>query len=104
MAISTRLERTGMAFDDPDTFKLLKEAALSIDAQSGTQLSVQFGAHVLPDQSTTWKTARIWTQGTTRKIYDFASGPYIDMRIGSSGGAYWRIRSMVLDIQPQGRY
>lgn len=104
MAISTRLERTGMSFDDPDTFKLLKEAALSIDAQAGTQLSVQFGAHVLPDESTTWKPARIWTQGTTRKIYDFASGPYIDMRIGSSGGDFWRIRSMVLDIQPQGKY
>lgn len=104
MAISTRLERIGMAFDDPDTFKLFKEAALSIDSRTGTQLSIQFGAHVLPDESPTWKTARIWTQGTSRKIYDFASGPYIDMRIGSSVGEYWRIRSMVLDIQPQGKY
>lgn len=104
MPISTRLERTGMSFDDPDSFKLLKEVALAVDAQPGTLLSVQYGSHTLPDESPTWKTPRTWTQGTTRKVYDFASGPYLDLRIRSVVDQYWRIRSMSLAIEKQGRY
>jgi len=103
-AIATRLERVGMAFDDPSTFKTLKEVQPTIDAQTGTNLTFQYGAHVLADDPATWKTAKVWTQGTSRKVYDFASGPYLALRIGSSTGNYWRIRSMVLDMTPNGQY
>lgn len=99
MTISPLLERTGMHLDDPNTYKLLTEILPVINSSTGTQITFQFGSHLLADGLVTWRPPRTFTQDTTRRINDFTNGPFLALRLRSAQDRYWRIKSMVLDYE-----
>jgi hypothetical protein len=102
--IPSRFECTGIHLDMPERVKLLSGIYLTVDAIDGTQIQVQAGAAMLPNQYPTWKAPKVFTKGTSQKIDCFASGRYLAYRVGGVGVAGWRIRSGLLDVTKQGLY
>lgn len=97
-------ERIGMHLGEPDRVKLCRGVWLRIDGPSGTEISVQIGAAMKPDDSPTWSTAQTYTVGTSVKVDSFASGRYLALRLSSTGGGVWRLRGLELDVVMQGTY
>jgi hypothetical protein len=104
VAITSRMECRGVHLDDPQRVKLLKGIYLMLDAVDGAQVTVQPGSAMLPDAQPTWKAVKAFTKGTSQKVDCFTSGRYLAYRIGSSGRLGWRIRSMQIDVEPQGLF
>lgn len=102
--IRASAERIGMHLGEPDRVKLLRGVWLRIDGPAGTEVSVEVGAAMAPDESPTWQTAQTFTVGTSAKVDCFASGRYLALRLSSVGGGVWRLRGLELDVALQGGY
>lgn len=102
--ITALAERTGMHLGEPDRVKLLRGVWPRIDGPAGAQVSIQFGASMSPDVPPTWQPAATYTVGSSIKVDGFASGRYLALRLGSTGGVVWRLRGLELDVVPGGRF
>lgn len=98
------LERTGMAFDAPETVKTVRSIVPRVDAVPGTVIGFQVGGSMDAEVSPTWSAVSSYTVGTTRKVDLFATGRFLSVRAVSSTDQPWRIKSYDLDIQKQGNY
>ena len=98
------LERSGLAFDKPDVVKTLKSLVPRFDAVAGTVLSIQFGASMDTEVAPTWSSAITYTVGTTRKVDSFATGRFLAIRITSTSGQPWRLKSYDPEIIEHGTY
>lgn len=103
-AISSTLERSGMAFDDPERVKAIRSLVPRIDAPMGTQIQISFGASMTAEQSPTWSAPVTYTVGSSFKADSFAAGRFLAVRFSDSGGARWRIKSFTVDVVPMGTY
>ena len=103
-AVSASLERTGLAFDDPQRRKLVKGIWPRIDAPVGTVLSIQVGGTDDIEQQITWGEAFTYTVGTSLKADVFASGRYIGIRYSSTSVQPWRIHTELVDFKYLGPY
>lgn len=103
-AMDAVLERTGLHFDAPDKVKTVKAVYPRVDAPTGTVLSIEVGATMDPEQGTVWTAPVTYTVGSTYKADTFATGRFLALRISSSGGRPWRIRSYDMDIHVRGTY
>lgn len=103
-AVSAMLERTGMAFGDPDTVKLLKSMTPRVNASTGTVLTIQFGASLSAEVAPTWSDAITYTVGTDVKAFGFAQGRYLAYRVSSTSTQPWAVKSVDFDIQPTGKW
>jgi hypothetical protein len=103
-SFTATLDRTGMHFDAPETVKLCRGVRPKIDAAQGTVIKVQIGAAMVPDGSPTWQTPMNFTVGTDIEAHSFASGRFLALRMYTTGDAPWRVRSVQMDIVPQGAY
>ena len=103
-AISSTLERSGMAFDDPERVKAIRALVPRIDAPMGTQIQITFGASMTAEQSPTWGDPVTYTVGTSFKADSFAAGRFLAVRFSDSGGQRWRIKSFTVDVVPMGMY
>ena len=101
-AVSGLVERSGLTFGDAYTNKLLRAVYPRVDAPSGTVLTVQVGAAMVPDQAPTWSDPVQITVGSDQKADCFALGRYLAFRVSASRP--WRMRSLDLDVESSGAY
>jgi hypothetical protein len=97
-----RFERVGMHFEAPDTVKLIRGVRPRIEAAAGAVIKVQVGAAMLPGAYPTWQAAVDYTVGSSTQVDAFASGRYLALRMYSTSGIGWRVRSAEMDIVAQG--
>lgn len=98
------MERTGLTFDNPDQVKLLRSVVPRIDGVSGQTIYIQAGGALDAEGSYSWGTPVAYTIGTTRQASVMASGRFLAVRVYSTAGYNWRIRSMDLDVANMGAY
>lgn len=101
-AISSRMERTGLHLDAPDTVKTITRVWPRVDAVAGTQITVQVGGSMDPETAPTYGAAQTFTVGTDQKVDAFATGRYLAIKLAST--ARWRMRAMDLDVTQGGRF
>jgi hypothetical protein len=102
-AVNAVLERTGMAFGDPDRVKVLKSITPRVSAPSGTVLSIQMGASMSAEVDPDWSAPITYTVGSSvTKAFGFAQGKFLAYRVLSSSVQPWAVKSMTFDIQPMG--
>lgn len=98
------IERTGMAFDKPDTVKTVRAVVPRVDAVAGTVLTIQVGGSMDAEISPTWSPAFTYTVGTSRKADCFASGRFLSYRMSSATAQPWRMKSFDMEITEHGLY
>jgi hypothetical protein len=103
-SFTATFERTGMHFDAPETVKLCRGVRPKIDAAAGTVVKVQIGAAMVPDVDPTWQTPVDFTVGTAIEANAFASGRFLALRMYTTADTPWRVRSVQMDVVPQGAY
>lgn len=104
VALSNQFELRGLHLGDPERVKLLKHIHLTVDAPDGTTLNVQGGGSLLPDTYPIWRPVKRFVKGSSQRVNVFARGRYLAVRVGSAGGAGWRVRSGALDVEPLGLF
>lgn len=104
VAFTAKVERTGMAFDAPESVKLLKAIRPRIDGTTGGMVYIQAGGALDVEGPYTWGAPVPYTIGTTYKADLFATGRFLAYRIYSTGNLSWRVRSLDMDIQALGAY
>lgn len=103
-AIDAVMERTGIALDDPLTVKCLRSITPRVEAPTGTELTIEFGASMDAESAPIWNAPIPYTVGSTYKADGFATGRFLAVRISSAGGRVWRIKSMDFDVAAMGSY
>lgn len=103
-AYTSRLTRTGMSFDKPDTNKLIRAVYPRVEAAKGTQIQIEVGGQMDMESVVTWSPPVTYTVGSSYKADAFASGRFLAMRFTSLDNQPWRIRSIDLDIVERGTY
>ena len=98
------LERTGLAFDNPYSVKMLRSVYPRIDGPTGETLTIEIGAHMDMESSVTWSAPVTYTIGSTFKADSFATGRFLALRITSTSAFAWRIKSIDLDVLTLGAY
>lgn len=101
-SMSSYLERTGLAFDDAGSVKLIRSVRPRIDGMTGDVVQVQVGASMTPDAPPTWSNPVNFTIGSDIKADTFAQGRFLALRFSSSRP--WRIRSLDLDVVATGAF
>lgn len=102
--ISTSFERLGLSFGDPEIVKQCYGATLRVDAPAGTVLSVEGAYSNDVEGSWTYASPVTYTVGTSRKADFIVSGRFLGVRITSSAGGNWRIKSIGWNIKAAGDY
>lgn len=103
-SVTASLERTGMAFGDPDKYKLLDAITPRVSAAAGTVLTFQFGASDKAETAPTWSDPITYTVGTDTKAFSFANGRFLAYRITSTGTQPWSIKSMDFSVKTLGTW
>ena len=103
-AVEATLERSGMAFDAPEQVKVIRSVYPRIDAPAGTQVQITLGYSMDAEQAPIWGSPVTYTVGSTYKADAFASGRFLALRLSSTGGPRWRVKSLSLDLVAQGAY
>jgi hypothetical protein len=103
-AVEATLERSGMAFDAPEQVKVIRSVYPRIDAPAGTQVQITLGYSMDAEQAPIWGNPVTYTVGSTYKADAFASGRFLALRLSSTGGPRWRVKSLSLDLVAQGAY
>lgn len=104
------IERTGLNDFGPgyealvDRSKRCKRLWLDIDAVAGTQLQIYIGASRDPITAPTYEAAVTFTVGTDRWIDAFTCGIFLAYKISATGSAFWRVRSVAMEVQDAGAY
>ena len=104
VGVEARLERAGMAFDAPEQVKLIRSVIPRIDAPAGTVLQISVGGAMDAETLPIWGQPVTYTVGSSYKADAFAVGRFLALRIQSTSGAKWRMKSFSLDVIPQGAY
>ena len=98
------LERSGLAFDDPERIKLLRGIVPRVDAPKGTQIQVTFGASMTSEEPPEWEDPVTYTVGSSYRADSFVSGRFLAVRFSAPAGVRWRIKSWTADVVPGGLY
>ena len=101
---TAKVERTGLAFDAPDSVKLIKAVYPRIDGTTGSTLYIQAGGAMDVEGSYTWSDPIPYVIGTTYRADLFVSGRFLAYRVYSTDAFDWRIKSLDMDIQTMGAY
>jgi len=72
-----------------------------LEASAAQTFEISIGTSMSVDEPITWQAAQTYIYGTSRKVDVNKAGRFIGLRIRSNGNP-WRLRSLDLDIQPQG--
>lgn len=103
-SIEWMLERTGLAFDDPDTVKTMLSLTPRAQAATGTQFYVQLGGSMDAEVAPTWGEPILYTVGSTLKAYGFASGKFLAYRLYGSQSQPVAFKSIDVDLQARGKF
>lgn len=96
------LERVGMDMGDGTLVKVLRAIYPRIEAPQGSNVSIQFGASMLPNSEITWAAPVTFTPKVDIKADSFSSGRYLAVRL--SAATPWRMKTMTLDVEKSGSY
>jgi hypothetical protein len=97
------LERIGLAFDQPDTIKLIKGVRPRIYGTNGATVLIKIGGTNDPYQQPTY-TIMTHTIGSTISNDCLVSGRYISIRFESGTAAQWRLDSYDFDVDQGGKW
>lgn len=101
-SITAVLERTGLAFDDPELVKTIKSLVPRITAPQGSIVYITFGSQMDAEGAVEWGSRIPYTVGVTRKADGFATGRLLAVRIETEGGPKWSMKSYTADVVPRG--
>jgi hypothetical protein len=100
-AVTSTLERTGIALGDPQRVKYVRQVWPKFEGSGNIEISI--GTQMAADEAVTWRSPVTYTIGSTRKVDVNATGRFIGVRLrASSATDTWRLKSMEVDVQPQG--
>ena len=102
-AMSSTVEREYLSLGDAQRVKFIRSIWPRLEATVGQTFTVQVGTSMAVDEATTWQAAQTYIYGSSRKVDVNRAGRFMALRISTTGGP-WRIRSMDVDVQPQGMY
>lgn len=94
---TAKLERTGLVFDDAEYIKKIYKIEPSIEAPSGTQITIKIGNAAAPEATVTWGTGQTFTVGTDYKV-DFNNdanvGRFMGIQLTTTGDVSWRCHKL----------
>lgn len=99
VSMRASVERIGMHFDAPNAIKRISTVWPRIDAPAGTVVYVEVGQSKAPDVEPTWKPAKAFTVGTSKKVSVSVSGRFLSLRLSSTADAVWRVKGVDLDVE-----
>jgi hypothetical protein len=102
--LTAQLQRDYISFGDAQRVKFFRTLWPRFDGDSGQEISLQIGTSMSVNESPTWQTEQTYTLGTSRPLHVNRSGRFMHLRIRSSTGTVWKLRSMDVDLQPQGSW
>ena len=100
-AMSSLLEREYLSLGDAQRVKFIRTVWPRLEASVGQTFSIQVGTSMSVDEAITWQGAQTYTVGSSRKVDVNRAGRFMALRI-STVGDVWRLRSLDVDVQPQG--
>jgi len=98
------LERTGLAFDKPESVKTVSKIIPRIDAAAGTVLTIEVGGSMDAEVQPTYSPPFSYTVGTSYSVDAYATGRFLAFRITSTGQNAWRLKSFDMYIKTHGGY
>jgi len=105
VAITHRVERSGLDLGDPETVKLVRAVVPRVIGLTGTVLTIRIGAAPNDDDVITWSPPVTFTIGGSQKIDLFAQGRFLAFSVESTlDQAPWTITGMDFDYDTQGRF
>jgi len=99
---TAEIQRDYISFGDNQKVKYFRSIWPRFDAVNAQSIEISIGVSMEVGETPDWQTAKVWTHGTSRKIDVNKSGRYLSIRLRSTTGSPWKIRSMDIDLQPQG--
>lgn len=101
---TSRIERTGLAFDAPEKVKLLRAIYPRIDGETGSTVYIQAGGSMDSEAGYTWGAPVPYVIGSTYKADLFASGRFLAFRLSTNANNAWRVRSIDFDVVVTGEF
>lgn len=101
---TAKVERTGLTFDAPDVVKVARAVFPRIDGVTGQTVYIQMGGAMDVEGTYTWSSPVPYVIGSTYRADTFASGRFLAYRIYSTDAFNWRVKSLDIDLVPQGNY
>lgn len=98
------LERTGLSFDDPTSVKVIKGIRPRVTGTAGDTLQISVGGAMDVEGAVTWSPTFNYTIGTSYKVDAFATGRFLAIKVMSTGGNPWSIRSFDIDYDVVSAY
>ena len=103
-AMTSQLERQYISLGDPQRLKYVKSVWPHFDAPTGSTFEIRVGMSMSSDESVNWSASQTYTVGTSRKVNVSTSGRYMSLRIRSTSGGVWRLKSIEVDLEPKGMW
>lgn len=104
-AISWRLEKVGLNFDDTDSIKIVRASRPQIDAINGTEIRITHGSAMTANGAPTYGDTATFEAGVSNWATTFSpAGRYLSYRLEGDGPQLVSLRSYDLDLVKQGRY
>ena len=104
LAMSCKLERTGISFGDGIGVKTVRSLYPKLEGAQGAVVNIQVGASMYPDNAPTWGTAQAFTIGSTSKIDSIVTGRFLSVRFTTNDYPSWRIKSFDIDYVDAGLF
>lgn len=103
--VSWSMEKTGIAFDDPDSIKVASAIRPHFKGLRGTQCSVYLGSSMTADGDPTYSTAGTFTQGTTNLVNRFSKGGrFLAVKFEGTNHQPLALRSYDIEFTKAGRF
>jgi hypothetical protein len=103
-AFTSYVERTGLQIGDYQSVTHVNSIIPRIEANIGTQITVQVGGQMHPQDSITWTPAYTFTVGTSNYIPLRSSGRFTAIKFSSSASARWNLSSYDIEYDEGGIY
>ncbi|MCU0296698.1 MAG: hypothetical protein MUD05_11675 [Candidatus Nanopelagicales bacterium] len=101
---TAEVQRDYLAFGDAQRVKFFREIWPRFDGDGGQQIEISVGTAMSVNEPPSFQTAQTYTIGTSRAIYVNKAGRFLSLRMRSTSGTPWKLRSLDIDLQPQGVY
>ena len=102
-AMVSQAERQYIALGDNQRVKLIRSVWPRLEASVAQTFEITVGTSMSNDEAISWGTPVTYTYGTSRFVPVNRAGRYLAVRFRTTGDP-WRLRSMDVDIQPQGTW
>ncbi len=102
--LNAELRRSYIAVGDAQRVKFFRSVWPRFDLAEDQNIYVSIGTSMSVNEEPVWQPEIVFDGGTSRAVYVNRSGRFLGLRIRSNDGQPWRIKSLDVDVQPQGMY